>query len=746
MDGGGVVTDLPDVPDASAVIDGGPRISECEGGQEFGSCSRDNALSACVESRCVLVECVGDFVDCDGEADNGCEATLDSLEHCGLCGAACALPNAKTLCNGGQCELLDCVAGFGDCDDNPNNGCETRLDTIANCGQCGNVCPVPPNGAPGCNDGQCGVSQCGVGFADCDPETEGCEQTLDTLVHCGGCNLACEPPSADGSCDTGACVIDQCLGGAVDCNGLPRDGCEASLQSVAHCGACGARCELPRATRYRCEATGGGTCVVEHACDAGDTDCEEGALENGCEDGWADCDEDSANGCERNLSTLNHCGGCGVRCEFENGIGDCSSGSCEFVGCLPGYDQCGGSTCTSLADDPDNCGACGNVCDGATPRCYGGRCTSASCTAGTADCDGDVVTNGCETDLDRRATCGLCDVSCGPYPHADAGCDTSGSCTIAACDAGWEDCDGVVSNGCEVDIRTLDACGGCDTSCAIPFASESCASGSCELTQCNGGRDDCDGAPGNGCETDLSLPTSCGECDNDCTGGDNVLSAGCDDGACEIICAADYSDCNGDLGDGCEARLGTETACTACGDDCTMLPHVASATCGAGGCQDLVCEDGWADCDGVPGNGCERSVRTLDDCGACDQVCAPDRGTGDCSSGTCEVVTCDSGFADCNDDGSDGCESSLAAPGSCGSCDNQCGDGATCENGECTCTDSSQCGEGEECCDGNCVNTQSSCSWAPCIPGLEPRDLLHCGGCNMYCPAALGMFFCCALP
>jgi hypothetical protein len=30
-----------------------------------------------------------------------------------------------------------CAAGFGDCDGNPNNGCEANLSTdLANCGSC----------------------------------------------------------------------------------------------------------------------------------------------------------------------------------------------------------------------------------------------------------------------------------------------------------------------------------------------------------------------------------------------------------------------------------------------------------------------------------------------------------------------------------------------------------------------------------------------------------------------------------
>lgn len=42
-----------------------------------------------------------------------------------------------TGCAGGQCS---CKPGFGECDDNPANGCETKLDKDPNCGTCKHTC------------------------------------------------------------------------------------------------------------------------------------------------------------------------------------------------------------------------------------------------------------------------------------------------------------------------------------------------------------------------------------------------------------------------------------------------------------------------------------------------------------------------------------------------------------------------------------------------------------------------------
>lgn len=57
-------------------------------------------------------------------------------DHCGSCGNRCP---TNTLCRGGMC----CTPGFGNCNGNPADGCETPLDTATNCGICGNPCPRP---------------------------------------------------------------------------------------------------------------------------------------------------------------------------------------------------------------------------------------------------------------------------------------------------------------------------------------------------------------------------------------------------------------------------------------------------------------------------------------------------------------------------------------------------------------------------------------------------------------------------
>ncbi|WP_437967366.1 hypothetical protein WMF04_48795 [Sorangium sp. So ce260] len=95
--------------------------------------------------------CPEGFADCDGDAENGCEAALEtSVESCGACGARCAGGDGATaLCSAGACALA-CDAGRADCDGDAGNGCEARVsEDPRHCGACGVTC------AAACWNGTC---------------------------------------------------------------------------------------------------------------------------------------------------------------------------------------------------------------------------------------------------------------------------------------------------------------------------------------------------------------------------------------------------------------------------------------------------------------------------------------------------------------------------------------------------------------------------------------------------------------
>src|SRR5690606_17279023 len=154
-------------------------------------------------------------------------------------------------------------------------------------------------------------------------------------------------------------------------------------------------------------------------------------------------------------------------------------------------------------------------------------------------------------------------------------------CAIASCDAGWADCDGNPVNGCERNIRTLTDCGGCGVPCSLANAGESCASGMCEITSCTGLFADCNGVPSDGCEGPINTLTDCGGCGVGC----NLANASetCASGTCQVdTCATHFADCNGIASDGCERAINTVTNCGGCGVGCT-LPN-ANETCSTGTC------------------------------------------------------------------------------------------------------------------------------------------------------------------
>ena len=100
--------------------------------------------------------CAEGWGNCDGDWTNGCETNLvDSLGHCGQCGNDCEASVAHAFgksCDNGVCNYVGCLDNYGDCNADRRDGCETgALKTDVNhCGSCTNVCKYG-----NCEDGTC---------------------------------------------------------------------------------------------------------------------------------------------------------------------------------------------------------------------------------------------------------------------------------------------------------------------------------------------------------------------------------------------------------------------------------------------------------------------------------------------------------------------------------------------------------------------------------------------------------------
>lgn len=213
---------------------------------------------------------------------------------------------------------------------------------------------------------------------------------------------------------------------------------------------------------------------------------------------------------------------------------------------------------------------------------------------------------------------------------------------------------------------------------ALGCSSPRPAGGACELdAHCAKGLRCCAGV----CRDVLSDPDNCGNCGASCSTANATPT--CRGGVCEVACSSGFGDCNKDTRDGCEQQLADPSHCGACGRACSFSN--ASASCGAGQCALRTCDFGHGDCDSDPTNGCETDTRSsAQHCGACNKGCAPANGTGACSASSCQIAACNSGFDDCNVDPNDGCETHVrTSMDHCGTCNNPCGEGLVCSNGQC---------------------------------------------------------------
>lgn len=117
--------------------------------------------------------------------------------------------------------------------------------------------------------------------------------------------------------------------------------------------------------------------------------------------------------------------------------------------------------------------------------------------------------------------------------------------------------------------------------------------------------------------------------------------------------------------------------------NCSANNVTQSCNTGTGVCNGA-CSSGFADCNGDKNtDGCEISTNTdVSNCGGCGTTCSTNNITPSCTSGVCGG-TCNVGYANCNGQASDGCETATTcnAGGCCGS---TCASGtAACVNGTC---------------------------------------------------------------
>ncbi len=373
---------------------------------------RPSSAPSCVGGVCSF-ECDIGYADCDGLADNGCESNLRELDNCGRCGQRCYGANALTSCTSGACDVVSCSWQYGDCDLDPFNGCEEDLSSNRErCGACDDACPASAtNGSYACVAGRCQLS-CAPGFGNCDTSfTNGCEQSLASASACGVCGVACTDPSpVCTALATGYACTDGCAEGT-----LCESSCVDTSSHPAHCGGCEQSCSMGTNAEAICTSS---ECSIR------------------CASGFADCDGDGV-GCEVDISgDVQHCGRCGYACIAPaNTVASCSAGTCSFR-CATGFADCNDTMAdgceVDTRSDSANCGACRNGCSisdfASEVACVEGGCAVVRCSPPYADCDRTFM-NGCETDTSlNRNHCGACNSPCGGGQRC-----CGGQCRVGGC-------------------------------------------------------------------------------------------------------------------------------------------------------------------------------------------------------------------------------------------------------------------------------------------------------------------------
>jgi hypothetical protein len=266
-----------------------------------------------------------------------------------------------------------------------------------------------------------------------------CVETKDPNYGCSQLEEECSPcPSlaaktGQATCKSGQCVASSCKSGFKACGGVcaalddPKYGCASDS------------CEA-------CPAGDGATCV-DGKCTAAK-----------CPRGFKACGDQ----CVSVTDPRYGCAGTSCTpCTVQNGTALCTEGGeCGVENCRTNYKFCAKSTgsqvgtCQSESNPDYGCGAesCAQcqLENTSIASCNAFKsCAVAVCETGFGDCDTNQA-NGCETDLrNSKDNCSLCGRACEKKANAIMNCVRS-ACVISECEAGWNNCNKAIGDGCEV--------------------------------------------------------------------------------------------------------------------------------------------------------------------------------------------------------------------------------------------------------------------------------------------------------
>jgi hypothetical protein len=579
-----------------------------------------------------------------------------------------AAPIDQAMCTGASCPcttLPDNCPAREYCDPITlmcASGCKTASD-----------CAGAPGADGGAGDGGVAAALCNtqrhvcvecLGPGDC-PGGEICSPSGFCVVGCDlsvgktcpgtltCCNMLCVDTRSD-PLNCSQCAM-ACTGGATQCcNGV----CSNPSMDKMNCGGCGNACSMLNAMATSCNI---GTCGWT------------------CNMGFAHCSTGNT-GCETDITQLTNCGGCGNRCDNVTSTNaTCDGTRCSYT-CKPGLGDC-----VQTAPDTNGCETnlvstmqkvCSNMCVPASSCCAAADCMSppSACynTAGTCPAVGGTCT------YSLKSGAMVCGSAC-----CQALNGTCGATCGLTCSSGFADCDLDTSDGCEVNLAAAGKklCGSLCINVSSCCSNADCTSPPSPAACYNTGV-----CPSSGSTCSYTQKSGSQICGSTCC----IAANGTCNAACQLSCTSGFADCDANVATGCETNLAAAGKKLCAGSCINVTSCCTSADCttppGPAACYNAgVCSGAGGSCSYTQKAGSQICGSTC--CNAINGTC----------NASC-MLSCTSGFADCDADPSNGCETNLAA-------------------------------SGQKLCGSLCISTSSCCTTADCNSPPAPSICYQSGTC-----------------
>ena len=205
----------------------------------------------------------------------------------------------------------------------------------------------------------------------------------------------------------------------------------------------------------------------------------------------------------------------------------------------------------------------------------GSPATGGSSAAGGAIATSGATSTGGNPSTGGSPSTGGVSPATGGTPATGGSTSTGGVASTGGCSAGYADCDGNTTNGCEQNISTdTSNCGSCGKTCSSANGTAACSAGVCSIA-CSPGYANCDGSAATGCEVNTNTDANnCGSCGH-------VCNTTCVSGVCQTACTG-YSDC---VGTGKAIMSLTGTGSTTIANANTCYQWQTTSTIDGGACM-----------------------------------------------------------------------------------------------------------------------------------------------------------------